>query len=347
MLMDAAVWKPLLEAGFTVDPVGPEQVVLALPGQEASATLLTVVSLCDPLSPSHVMRLGSRHPLQRVLLVVPSASPKAVEVATTQNWSVLTTSGRGSRLVLGNTAYDVSAPSDTDTHLARSRTRGRPAYGTFAVVRRLLAGGALTQAELASRTNMSQPRVSQILTDLKRQGLVDRCLGAGAGGWMARDWEELLAWWLARYPGPGGVATSWFGLRPPREQAVAAVAAVDLMGGRAVVSGDVAADELAPWRRPVGTVLYVDLSDAQAPDLAGVLAQSGLTPCGVDERTTEIRFPADPAVWGEERSRLLPLADPIQVLWDLRRGGGAGVDEAAAALTSVLGERVATHGGPS
>jgi len=315
-----------------------------MPSTDARRTLLAVVRSSRPLSPSQVERLGSRYPNQRILLVVPSASPAAVAVATAHGWSVVTTSGRGSRLVLGDDVHDLPKPLDPNQRLASPRNRGRPAYGTFAVARRLLDGRPITQGELVLETGLSQPRVSQVLTDLARRGLVARWSEEQGGSWFASDWDGFLNWWLETYPGPGGVATSWFGLRPVREQAVAAIAAVRAVGGRGVMSGDVAADELAPWRLPHSALVYVDLRTARNLDLAGVLARSGLTPAGVDQATLEIRFPADPAVWGDDVDAPLPVADPVQVLWDVQRSGGPDADQAEAKLREVLSERAARQG---
>jgi len=58
----------------------------------------------------------------------------------------------------------------------------------------------------------------------------------------------------------------------------------------------------------------------------------------------EIRFPADPAVWGRDLDAPLPVADPVQVLWDVQRAGGPDVDQAEAKLREVLSERAAGQG---
>src|SRR5207245_1486181 len=127
-----------------------------------------------------------------------------------------------------------------------------PGRGTaiFAVLRRLLvSGGAIRQAELASTTGVTQPRVSQILSALTKGGLVKR----RRDGWQVADWEDVLQRWLAQYPGPGGITTYWMGLDDPWSQALAALSA--LPAGSAV-SGDLGADLLAPWRQPHRATLY-------------------------------------------------------------------------------------------
>ena len=69
------------------------------------------------------------------------------------------------------------------------------------------------------------------------------------------------------------------------EQARAAVAALSAAGMPAAVSGDVAADLLAPWRRPGRAVVYADPSDRPVHD---ELTAAGLRPSGAGEATLEL-----------------------------------------------------------
>jgi hypothetical protein len=335
-------WTALMKEGFTVDAVGPDQIVLGRPSTGALDILLSVVTLRAPLSPSHVERLGSRFPLQRILIVVPSASGAALDLAAAHGWSVLATSGRGTRIVLGDSVLDVEPPRvGAENH--PPRRPGRPAYGAFAVGRQLLRGRPVVQAGLASTTGLTQPRVSQVLADLSRRDLVSRWSEEGAARWSVPDWDKLLDWWMAGYPGPGGVATSWFGLRPVREQAEAAVEVVRGVGGKVAVSGDVAADDLAPWRLPRVALAYVDLTSCHGPDLPGRLVQAGLTPAAKGEATLEIRFPADPGIWGDAADGHIPVANEVQVLWDVQRSGGSDAGQAAARLRAVIRDRAASR----
>jgi hypothetical protein len=182
--------------------------------------------------------------------------------------------------------------------------------------------------------------VSQTLRQLQRAGLVLRAEADGRTGWVADDWDALLDWWLTTYPGPGGITTYWYGLTSPREQAGAVIAALADGERRVAVSGDVAADEIAPWRRPGRAVIYAEIRDGKdGPDLTA----TGLTPSGPAEATLELIVPADPGVWvapsptGAEST--LPLADMLQVFWDVRRAPGADSDQALAALLPKLRAR--------
>jgi hypothetical protein len=206
----------------------------------------------------------------------------------------------------------------------------------------LLVRPALTQAALAELTHLSQPRISQILKALAGAGLVEKI----GGGWAPRDLDGLLRHWLDTYPGPGGVSTYWSGLDAPRDQAKTVIrrlsrdAASTSATGEpaAVVSGDVAADLIAPWRTPIRAVIYAR---------AGAdLTEDGFTPVGNDEATLELVVPHDSGVWSQGLGRqagrtfdALPTAGPLQVLWDLMRAPGPDRAEAVAALWEVLREQ--------
>jgi hypothetical protein len=220
------------------------------------------------------------------------------------------------------------------------------------LVRRILERPAATQKTLAALANVSQPRVSQTLSTLADQRLVAR----GDAGWVVRDVDGLVQFWLDSYPGPGGISTYWFGLDPPRAQAQAVIGLLAKRPGgeqhsaegepMAVLSGDVAADIVAPWRSPMRAVVYA----RRGADLSGV----GLTPAGADEATLELIVPEDPGLWppasppttrstgrrgagaatGTQPS--MPVADLLQVLWDVRRAPGPDSGEAAARVWELL-----------
>jgi len=58
--------------------------------------------------------------------------------------------------------------------------RGRPGWGIFSVLRALLAlEGGTRQRELVDFGNVSQPRISQALSELATLDLVERALPVG------------------------------------------------------------------------------------------------------------------------------------------------------------------------
>jgi hypothetical protein len=340
------VWQAVTDAGVDMVPVDARHVELR---RGRRSVLVEVHQARRPLGPRAVARLIART-RETGLLVVPSATEAARRTLDDAGWSWLVTGATGVRgaVRLGPTRVEVGRQPDAEPTQVQARTGPVP-WGSFTVVRLLLLLPAATQRVLAEAGGLSQPRVSQVLTQLEREQLVKR----RPAGWMVDDFDGLLRWWLERYPGPGGISTYWYGLESPVAQAQAVVGH---LGGRSggtdstvVVSGDVAADQLAPWRAPGRAVVYA----RAGADLTAV----GLTPAGAAEATTELIVPEDPGLWPKidcalpaadvtaTASGAVPLANPIQVLWDVRRAPGADSGEAAERLWAVLRERSrAVHG---
>ena len=105
--------------------------------------------------------------------------------------------------------------------------------------------------------------------------------------WEPSGWEDLFTWWRVAYPGPGGLVQHWYGLEPLPEQLARALAANP--GRRVVLSGDLAADAIAPWQAPSRVLLYV----AQPADLR----VHGFVQSGAQEATLTITAPEDPGVF--------------------------------------------------
>lgn len=346
-LMTAEASSALLDAGITVRPVGPAQVSIHRSHDAGTPLIAVVRRRSAPLSPSHVRHLAHGAPGRgEVLLVVPAASDAALDAARAAGISVLVVGdGRGMRtgghVVLSTEIVHLGDAEIAATSSLPPLRPGPPPWGTLTVVRHLLTGAVAGQRELADRAAVSQGRVSQVLSPLVEAGLVRRVTTGGQTIWVAAGWDALADWWLAAYPGPGGLSTHWYGLASVREQAQVAGNALVAGGLPVAVSGDIAADVLAPWRRPARAVLYADVRDH--PDAAD-LTRSGLVPSGAEEATLELLVPADPGLWAPpvgETSGQVPLADGMQVLWDVRRAPGSDVDQAVAALRQVLRARAA------
>lgn len=352
MLISTRVQTALADAGVMVLAVGAEHVELRHEGRRAMMRLHVSPR---PLNPSDITSLADRH-RGFGLLIVPAATPAARRAAEKAGWSWVVDSGPRVLGILRIESHWIEvdaggAPAGADQP-ERARP-GRVPWGTLTLLRRLLEQSSATQQELAAGAGISQPRVSQALASLAEQGLVERT----AGGWRARDFDQLLRWWLRAYRGPGGISTFWYGLDQPRQQAQAvlqllareAAARPGVQGDKplAVLSGDVAADFLAPWRTPVRAVVYARTG--------ADLTEAGLTPAGEEEATLELVVPRDPGVWGspsttgsgsdtENATAPLdgvapPLADPLQILWDLQRSPGSDTDEAVARLCQELRDR--------
>lgn len=372
-LMSSAIWQALHAAGLRVQPVTADQVdILVWPNSAGAAKSgeatdrrslrMRVLARDRPLSPTGLRRLADRFPAP-ALVIVPTATAAVRAAAARLGWSLITTNPRDSAGPQGlllwpsgmAVAIGVAEPEPTGS--VGSPRRGRVPWGSLTVTRRLAEGAAGTQTQLAELAGVTQARVSQVLKELTRAGLAgpsDRRRGTYA----ATDPHRMLQHWLAGYPGPGGISTYWYGLEDPTQQARAVIALLHEQastaesgppGPAAVVSGDVAADQIAPWRRPQRAVVYA----RRGADLADI----GLTPSG-EEATLELTVPQDPGVWSTPASHQmatwlgppgLPLADPLQILWDVRRAPGTDRDQAAdhllAVLTAAYNDGTRTGGG--
>lgn len=99
----------------------------------------------------------------------------------------------------------------------RSLPRGS---GSYAVIRALVRFSSGEDEEpsataLAAQAGISQPRVSQVLHQLRSLELIDM---SGHGRWAPRR-EALLDRFLAEYPGPGGSEHYYYTLDSPVEAA--------------------------------------------------------------------------------------------------------------------------------
>jgi hypothetical protein len=357
MLMPEA-WRALIDAGVDLVPIDARHVELRQ-GRHRQQMLLQASS--RPLNPSDVLALVERHP-EPGLLVLPVATAEVRHTAEQAGWSWLVMGPGGVRGVvrLGDKPVEIGEPN-VEKNSAAQRRPGRVPWGSLTLVRRLLEQPAATQKVLATLAHVSQPRASQTLSALVDQQLVAR----HDAGWVVRDFDRLLRLWLDTYPGPGGISTYWYGLDSPRDQAQAVIRLLARRSSAepapareqhaswvepsAVLSGDVAADIVAPWRTPGRAVVYAH----RGADLS----EAGLTPVGVQEATLELIVPQDPGVWPLPSPNALrgttdshesepvmggkspmPIADPLQILWDVQRAPGSDSGEAAARLWQVLRE---------
>jgi hypothetical protein len=184
-----------------------------------------------------------------------------------------------------------------------------------------------TLTELAGLVGITQPRASQImrsLTDLKLATPVVR------GTWRV-DRAQLLDRFLSEYEGPRGAWHRYHSLDSPWS------AARDLLevlpsDADPVVSGDLAADLLRPVRRPTDLIVYVR-PEAMDPlrDIPFVEDEAGVGNVWLCQAQ-------DTSIWSSRQPTSddpgfeVPIADLVQVAWDLHRLGGEDRDEAADAV---------------
>jgi hypothetical protein len=316
--------QTLAEAGVEVVSVDAERLVLS---HGASGHPFTLHRRSRPPRLSEIAAPTTAN----ALLVTPRLTSSAQAKLRDLGWSWATDAGQ---LRLRFPDHLVDLPGAQPAKAARpnqvARLAGR-GIGAFAVLRRMMLIPRLRQVQLASMTGLTQPRVSQILATLSDAGLVTRT----SGGWEVIDWDQALQAWLASYPGPGGVTTYWTGLDDIWSSATTALTALP---HDAVVSGDVAADLLAPWRQPQTATVYARAMDS--------LVRTGLVqvPSAADGAVA-ICVPEDITVWPSEplarefRDQAISLADPIQVLSDLVRAQDDDSEQAAAHLARWIKAR--------
>jgi hypothetical protein len=266
----------------------------------------------------------------RPLMVAPFISEPLGSILTRADWSWADDQGN----------FDLRAPG---LLLRQRRTAAAPAprrmslprgSGSFAVIRALISSGEeaekLGATALAAQAGVSQPRVSQVLHHLHDLDLVER---TGHGRWEP-DREALVDRFLAEYPGPGGSEQYCYSLDPPTNVAIRA-GQVSEPGRPIVASADVGPDLIVPWRRPSLVILYVK----HVMDLSSL----GLTDAqGRHDANVIVRLPEDRSVFPSHalvasiQGNDVPLADPLQQIWDLQDLGGADRLEVAGRLRQWL-----------
>lgn len=345
MLIPGEVWVALTSAGVSVRQLSEGRIELTITdGQDAGESwTVHVKRWARPLTPSLVSSAAAHTPNRPMLAIAPTISTAAEAAARQCGWSVIAinphkaTGPTGVLLSPGGRA--ISVPLSDAWHPEQEvagnrpppRKRGRPGYGRSNVLRLLLAGRPLTQSELGRATGLSQPRISQTLGQLKKQGLISEFprrnqpgpSQPGPSTWAPDNWDRLLDHWLREYPGPGGTRTFWFTLNDVVTSATTLLEYLDTQAlqetnapvprHQPVLSGPAAADRIAPWARPSTAIIYSSSgSDLQLLDL---------TPAAPQEANIQLVVPADPGVYllSEAWPELAEhhIADPLQVLWDL------------------------------
>jgi hypothetical protein len=342
MLMDAVRW--LRESGLKVADLAP------LNGADTGVDAILDVTVGDRSSrfavqarsrapyPHEVERL--QRPKQELalhahpLLVASFISETLGSILTRDGWSWADAQGN----------FDLRAPglifrqrrtATAPVSKRRSLPRGS---GSYAVIRALVgsSGGEDSTpgaTALAARAGISQPRASQILHQLHDLQLVRI---SGHGRWEPQR-EALVDRFLGEYPGPGGSEQYHYTLGSPVDVAVRA-GRVSSPARPIAVSADVGPDLIVPWRRPSLVILYA--RHAIDPAALGLTDAQGRHDANVIMRNPEDRsvFPM-PVLAGQVQGNEVPLADPLQQIWDLQDLGGADRIEAAGRLREWLLER--------
>lgn len=281
----------------------------------------------EPTSP--VPRLSAhitdRRTGRRSLLVGGTATDAVVRRAHSGQLDILTADPP--RLIHSGHSYTLTGEP---TQPVGRPASGRAAWARWTIERYLM----LTQEPTRQRTIADAARTTQqsVSNTVRHLGALVVDEGAGL---IAADRAGLLEHWMADYAGPGGLRFGWYSLDPLMEQTRAAIEAADLVEAKALISGDVAADHLAPWKLPARGLLYLD----RPVDLE----HDGFVPAPLEEATFITCIPDDPSLWwltdlhaAPSTSATMPLADPAIVYRDLRASGEMDSGEASDHLATLM-----------
>ncbi|MEV6769838.1 hypothetical protein AB0N05_14540 [Nocardia sp. NPDC051030] len=306
----------LMRAGIYVAAGTQKDLVLKMPGQ--GSTRVDLKAVRQRLSSSLTNQVSASG--RRTLYVAPSATPDVIAAAAAGAFDLVT--DEPEQVIVGG---QVLLQAGKHAHPFADR---RPAWGRRAVQRVLaLTSRPLQQFELATTVGVSQQAVSLALHRLSTH--VDRT----ARGWVATEGE--LDRWVRDYPGAGGTVSYWYGLDDPATQAATALQLLDELGLVAVVSGDLAADQYAPWQLPSTVRMYL----SEIVDFTVV----GFSPAEPDDATMTVVVPEDPTVARVADALGVhynnhQLADAAITLWDLLNTSTAPTaGEAADRLRTAIG----------
>lgn len=287
---------------------------IVLSGPELPATEYDITTV-DVLSPSRVQRFAPSSATARPLVLTRAATENAVATAASVGVSVLVVPengpARGMLIDATGAAHPIRGalvPVAAPPAAARRRP-GKQPWGVFALAFALLSDAApRTQRALAEQLGLSQPRVSQAL----RAQLAPFVVTTTAG-WTVSEPAHLLSWLASAYPRPSAEA-GWLSLEDPVPTTRAVAHLLDEQRVRYAVTGQVAADDYAPWARPTRSAILVEsLTD---------LSAAGCTPVPVQQATVVTAVTEDPNALRSGQNRAgLRLAGPWRTWLRLAQDG--------------------------
>ncbi len=268
------------------------------------------------------------------LLIAPYISRALAKRLSRRGWSWADHAGN----------FDLRGPDLRLSHTGESRVvpaRSSMPRGSAAscLIRALIsypppAEGWWTTARLAALSGLAASAVSQVLSRLLALELVEH---PRHGRWRARA-KPLLHTFQREHRGFRGSEQAWYVLDSLDE---VAARLSKTFAGKVALSADLAPDRLAPWRVPSKLIVYARRALDQE-ELASAL--DGVSAKGRADGNVFIRVPRDRGVFLSDLSRLgveleLPIADPVQQLFDLLDLGGSDREEAGRVLEQWILQR--------
>lgn len=196
---------------------------------------------------------------------------------------------------------------------ASAPTKGPKPYNRYAIERALILDDrARQQVVLAEEIGAPQSAVSQSMRSLKKR------FGINFARELTPEPRMLWDHFMAEYPGPGGITTYWWHDASLEEQA-------RMVGERttALLSGDLAARVIAPWRQPEHVTMY--LREGFNPSTLGFALGSR------SDYTLSITVPADKTIFATAKA-FAPIqgyVDPVIGAYDVRETGTSGDENEA------------------
>lgn len=267
--------------------------------------------------------------MPRQIFVGRTITPSMLDHAKNGTFDVLTEEPL--QLIINGTSYMQQEPESTGNSVEPRRRFAWVRWGTARFL--ALADEPARQRAIAETLGVSQQAVSKAVRQL------GPLVTESDDGFIASDRAAVLDHWLSDYIGPGGQEFGWYSLSPIVEQTLKAADAADSAGVRPLISGDVAADRLAPWKLPSRGRIYV----TRPIDLG----RDGFVPSPVEEATLIICIPQDPTLFCLSHMSPGPgtahepraLADAATVCWDVLHSGDIDADQALDHLKDFIVRR--------
>ena len=206
--------------------------------------------------------------------------------------------------------------------MAEGRTR-RWGAGKAAMVRHLYATlEPATQVDLAAHAGVSQPAVSQYLSSLRANGDVS----FEDPGWLANRAQLPASYWHS-YASRFASESCWYRI----DNVTAQVGDLVERQPELIVSGDVAADAVLPWKVPAVAIVYGSVEDSAMDELGFVHADTAATATVLVRPMPDDSFASDAL-----DVRVMRVAAHLHLVADLIGLGGDDRLEAVERFASVV-----------
>lgn len=307
----------LMQAGLSVLPIDSRDVII---DGVTPARVLVRTRIPSPENIHRDLQAAGRE--LTLLYLLPRTNPTILKTAQTSPRVAVV--GLSDRTVVFRgrvVSLNAAQPANATVH--------RRPWGRFATARELIRhrGTAMTQSAISTATGVTQAAVSKALHVLRSGNLfpVDPRITDGPN-----SLRRLIDYAIDEYPGPAGITSHWYSLDTPRETANELRHVLAEAG--ALLGGDLAADEYAPWKMTSRLAIYSPV---------GIdFASLGLAEASRNDANIVCRIPADFTIFNTARSWSRDgrpeFTDPIITAWELTQSRDSDSDQAIDQLRRFL-----------